>query len=251
MCVNYYVSSSNAGKRVTSMGFIALILGLLLLLVVFFANFALVVFDMDHYVDQFERLDRVNHTGIEAEELQMITGQILSYLQLYIDDIDIVATIDGEQERLFTERELIHMEDVRELFAAGYFILILATVGFLGFFGAGFAMMVKKGYASNWVQAVSHLINRASGLGLLIMLLLGGVFFLNFDFWYDQLHIWLFDNDYWLLNPATHNLIRIYPVPFFYNTILRIILRTGGHLLLLFALTVPLLRWSRPKKGEF
>ncbi|ACB85927.1 DUF1461 domain-containing protein [Natranaerobius thermophilus] len=229
------------------------LIGILLLGGVFFANFAMVVFDFSHYEQQFEELDRVEFTGIEQAELYRVTEEILDYLKLQRSHIDITAEIEGEEERLFTERELIHMEDVRDLFKGGYVILVgnifLLILGF--YFGSSYLTYYHGQYLNSRREATAYLLKWGARLALALFLLLAVIFFLGFDFWYDQLHIWLFDNDYWLLNPETHNLIRIFPVPFFYNTIFRIVYRTVAHLaiLLLISWTIPRIPVNPLNKG--
>ncbi|WP_158212255.1 TIGR01906 family membrane protein [Natranaerobius trueperi] len=214
-------------------GILLFLTGLFILNVVFFINFALVVFDFSHYKVQFEELDRVEFTKITEPELYRITGEILEYLKLARDDIDIIAVIDGEKEQLFTERELIHMDDVRELFKNGYIILGISIILLFSFGYFSVIYFKRKLNLDNKVLSAAIVTKWSSLIGVVIMASLGIIFYLGFDFWYDQLHIWMFDNDYWLLNPDTHNLIRIFPVPFFYNTITRIITRTLGHMVLI------------------
>ncbi len=239
-------------KSGTAKKLLAALVGVVLLMFVFFSNFALVVFDNSHYQEQFETLNRVEATGMEEEELMRVTEEILDYLMLQRDDVNLEAEIQGEQVQLFTEREIIHMEDVRELFKSGYILLTTVIIILMALLYLGASYLNFRFQNFNRLTGLLYLLRWGALVSLGITVLIGGIFFAGFNFWYTQLHVWFFDNVYWILDPEIHNLINIYPVEFFYNTLVRISLRTLGHLALVFVITLTFSKVSLPgsKKGK-
>ncbi len=236
----------STGKSKAIKTVLVLITSIFLLITVFFTNFALVVFDFSHFEEQFDELDRVEATGMEEQELYRVTEEILNYLQLQRQDIDIQAEIEGEEQDLFTEREIIHMEDVQDLFAGGYKVLAGAALLLIVilYFGSSYLQVKYSSSFSARKISLAYLLRRGALTSLGIMVMVAVVFFMSFDFWYDQLHWWLFDNEYWLLNPEVHNLISIYPVPFFYNTLVRIVARTVIYLVGIYLISLTFPRFS-------
>ncbi len=106
---------------------------------------------------------------------------------------------------MFTEREVLHMHDVRSIiertkaFAVGILILLLLHV-FIG-----------TRSIQNWKLLISR--SMVWLLGCMVLLFCIGVM------WFDELftlfHELLFKNDYWLLDPAQSALIRAYQPEFF------------------------------------
>ena len=68
----------------------------------------------------------------------------------------------------------------------------------------------------------------------------------DFSKYFVVFHLIFFDNDLWILNPATDMLINIVPEPFFMDTALRIAITFGGMVIIFFA--VCFLLWKRNRK---
>ncbi|MGB3959730.1 MAG: DUF1461 domain-containing protein, partial [bacterium] len=93
---------------------------LLILTLLLLSNLEAVAFDLSHYQTQFRLLERPAATGMTEGELLRVTGEILAYLRGQRPDLDLVAEINGQSLPLFTQRELEHMVDVRNLFFLGF-----------------------------------------------------------------------------------------------------------------------------------
>lgn len=107
---------------------------------------------------------------------------------------------------VFTERERMHLSDVKGLF--GYLGLIaaacsLCTVLLL------YAVRKRRGQ-------IGMTLRIAGKLGLSLLVLGGGGLILFFEQAFFTFHTIVFRNDFWLLDPAVHILIRAYPERFFY-----------------------------------
>ena len=102
-----------------------------------------------------------------------------------------------------SEKELMHMEDVR--------ILVWSSI-FISFVLFGFALFSKKS---------DFLYGGIITLGLVLLLLL--FILLDFSKSFEIFHKILFRNDFWLLPPDSA-LIQMFPSDFFYKACVRIIL---------------------------
>ena len=109
----------------------------------------------------------------------------------------------------YTERELIHMNDVKNLvnilniivYILGELILII--------------LIFNKDNISNIL-----IISGAVIIGVILIL-----FLFSFSFLFEKFHEVLFANDYWLLNYDSL-LIKTYPIEFFINFSRRLVLNT-------------------------
>lgn len=217
----------------------SLLIATLLLL----SNLEAVAFDLSHYQDQFRRLERPAATGMTEEELLRVTREIIAYLKGQRQDLDLVAEINNRELPLFTRRERQHMVDVRNLFARGFQVrngglFLLGVLAVLG-------MIVDKG--GRPLDNLIYIVNRAGLAALLSIVAMGLVFSLGFDYWFDVFHFLSFDNDLWLLDPARHNLIKMFPQAFFFNTTRKFV----GRSLLQLVVLVGISGWYlRHKKGK-
>ena len=108
--------------------------------------------------------------------------------------------------QLFTERELVHMTDVRNLVQSVRVMMAL-----------GIGLMIVLSVAFQWSNKDwMNMMHRATFvlLGLLILVIL--IAFSDFDAAFVYMHEHIFANDYWLLDPAHHALIRAYPSAYFF-----------------------------------
>ncbi|MFH1972557.1 MAG: DUF1461 domain-containing protein [archaeon] len=122
----------------------------------------------------------------------------------------------------YSDEELIHMGDVRQLIWIGWFISLVLI---------GFAVFASKR---------DFFIGGLIGLGLILLFLL---VFINFDFSFTLFHKIFFRNDYWLL-PADSLLISMFPSEFFFKSFVRIILYSSIFSVLSI---IGGLKWKRKK----
>lgn len=107
---------------------------------------------------------------------------------------------------IFTERERVHLSDVKGLFRSVEIItagLSLGTIFLL------YAVRKRK-------EQIGFVLRTAGMLGLLFLILGGGGLILFFEQAFFAFHTLVFRNDFWLLDPVVHILIRAYPERFFY-----------------------------------
>jgi len=177
-------------------------------LYIFFKGVEFNAFNKNFYLNSYEK-NQVEHiTGMELDELEMITDNIFSYLK------------DNSQEEAlnpyFNSKEIKHMEDVKTLFKWGFKIknisLILSLIGIVGLFILDEGDRIAKGiFYGNFIWWTIILI-----LFLLITM--------DFNKYFTYFHTIFFDNDLWLLDPKEDLLIQMLPEEFFISIFNRILL---------------------------
>ena len=176
----------------------------------------------------FDRYNISLRTGIDRPELSRIGEEIRDYFNDNAELIDIDAVIYGEPQPLFTEREIIHMKDVKGLIH-GVYMFQWITLGYLLAAVAAYAWLrrreaipgvVRVGF---WGGVVTLLVIGALGLGSVV----------GFEALFLKFHQLSFANDFWRLNPRIHNLIAMFPEPFFRDATLFVALMAIGQALLL------------------
>ena len=165
--------------------------------------------------------------GISEADLIRLDAALAAYLAgdkgaLYEQDelesshpTAIRATVFGEDQPAFNEKELTHMADCFELFVLLRTTCVCAII--LGAILLGLGLWLRRGKG----LVGSFLI----GLGLLFLpaVLLGAWAALDFTSAFNFFHRMLFTNDLWLLDPRTDLLIRICPESMFAGLGLRIV----------------------------
>lgn len=163
-------------------------------------------FNLNLYKKSFKKHNTHIRTGKEFEELEGIGKD----LTLYLDN----KASNEILEPNFNRREILHMEDVKELFIWGK---LLRTISVVLAIALGFYFYSKRekkyakftfiGLFANWI----------------ILMALGLMIYFNFNKYFTIFHHIFFTNDLWLLNPKTDLLIQMLPEDFFMTMATRIV----------------------------
>jgi integral membrane protein (TIGR01906 family) len=215
------------GSRVLTF-FISIIAMLLLIVILLLTSIELVVFNLDFYRSEYQKLDRYVAIGISEGELLSVTRELLNYVRDKRQDLEVKAQVKGQERYVFNEREIAHMKDVKTLFMKGYklrrgCIFILAIILILLY------ILMQK-------AIIRKLFGAFMLVSILLLILFGILFILiNIDFtpYWDYFHYVFFNNDLWQLNPETDILIQMVPEQFFYDIIIRIALYFVGGMAIL------------------
>jgi integral membrane protein (TIGR01906 family) len=171
-----------------------------LLIIVFLApvivllNFRLLVFNKNFYETEFEKL--TVYSRLEPGLAKAQTVKLLDYF-----------CCNGElNEDFFTQREIIHLKDVKVLINSAVLLLYFYSALII----AASAILVFKRNQKLLFSALKT----ASLVGIAALVVLFIASLLNFDFLFTKFHLISFDNDFWLL-PADANLIKLFPGRFF------------------------------------
>ena len=206
--------------------------------------------------EKYHVLDSLPEMSMSEEDgLMAVTHHMMKYLRGDQDapELQIEVEMGGERRGFFTEREILHMEDVRNLFIGAQRLraaaLILAAVLGACLFWQGKVRDGKKG--ARWKQGAEPL-NEArqqsyfgiclakglligTGLFLALCVLLGVIVASDFTNAFITFHHIFFTNDLWILDPSVDMLVNIVPEGFFFDTASRILLLFGAALLILCA----------------
>jgi integral membrane protein (TIGR01906 family) len=180
----------------------------------------------------FDRFDVERRTGLERSEIDQAGTTIRAY---FLNDEErlavVVNTRTGASEPLFTERETLHMVDVKRLIERTY-DSGWASFGFLIAFVVGVIFWRRRvggeGAAPFLARAGFY-----AGVGVAaVVALLAIVAATGFDGAFRQFHLLFFTNDLWQLSNRDR-LIQFFPQGFFFETTLLI-----GSTAIAFALVI-------------
>ena len=169
---------------------------------------------------------------MSMEDLLIVTDEMMSYLRGEREDLHVFTTMGGEYQEFFNAREIAHMEDVRDLFIGGLWlrrICLFAVIGWTLF------LSIWSRHHEERIQLLKEKLPTSLCVGTALflgtVLVLAGIISTDFTKYFFIFHYIFFDNDLWLLDPATDMLINIVPEPFFMDTALYIGLLFAAMLL--------------------
>ena len=194
-----------------------IIISILLNIIILLSCVQIVAYDINYYKSQYYEHDIYKRIGIEETELIKSTQKLLYYIKGKRDNLDFKANIRGEMVDFFSERDKMHMIDVKNLFQIGYIIrnglaLIIVVIIFILKFNN--SLKINVGKCLLFFPIIG-------GIPFLILIIL-----INIDFnrYFTVFHEMFFNNDLWLLDPVTDRLVNIFPEEFFANTAIRILM---------------------------
>ena len=177
-------------------------------------NLGWAVSEIRLYEYGFDKYQISQATGIDELELKRIAQHLIDYFNLGADSAQLGVVRGGEELNLFNERELVHLEDVRDLIQLDHWVL-----------SGAFALMVICALVlllwlkDGWRTLVNGLFwGSLTTLGLVIVLALWALF--GFEQLFILFHLVSFSNTYWVLDPARDYLIMLFPGGFFYDAAL-------------------------------
>jgi len=175
-------------KRTTGTIILELLLALLLLNIIVLDSLSANLYNTGFYLNEFEKHD----VNVENRE------ELLSELHDFFK---------GGELASFNEKEILHLHDVRDLLNKGFRIYFFM----IGFFAAGLGVYLYHKRDS----MIVHRILVIASLLIFAFSALSIMFAKQFTFFFIKFHEILFDNNLWILNPATDILIVLFPEPFF------------------------------------
>ena len=171
--------------------------------------------EMRLYSYGFEKYDISRRTGITDEELRASARTIRDYFNSPGSPLVLRAKVQGEERELFTERELIHMADVKRLLWGVYGLGAGAMAYLLGYVAVSL-------WRTGWSDGV-----RLARLGLwgsevtvAFVVSVGLIALVGFDSLFLLFHQVSFANDFWQLDPRRHFLVMMFPQGFWLDATL-------------------------------
>jgi integral membrane protein (TIGR01906 family) len=165
---------------------------------------------------------RIYQHAIDTYAIEKITGisstELIRIYQHWIDYYNakelspqvIVEKLNGETIELLSEKEIMHLEDVKGLIRLDdavqmvCLLLLLLCAGLIFFLTRNWLVVLKPIFAGSVASIIFML-----GLGLLALS--------SFDRLFLFFHQISFANQFWILDPRTDYLIMMFPSGFFYD----------------------------------
>ena len=175
-------------------------------------------FSHSFYAYEYEKNDQAEVIGMSDEDLLESTDALLDYLKGKREDISVSAEVNGIEREVFTERESLHMVDVRKLYDNAMLAKNIAgTVSLLLFL-----LIVTVWKKDRYAILKDGFENGLFMIGsCVVCILIWAVADFN-NFWMD-FHYLFFDNDLFLLDPSSSIMINMFPESFFFDLVLLII----------------------------
>lgn len=158
-------------------------------------------YNINYFTKSYEKYDIESITSKSSEELKIITIDLIKYLK----------GIGGNEllEPHFNQKEILHMEDVQNLFHLARtikhtmtviaFLIILYFIKKKQFLTLGKTLLY--GLFANYILL--------SVLGIMLLI--------DFNRYFTYFHLMFFSNDLWLLDPRTDLMIQMLPQGFFFG----------------------------------
>jgi len=171
------------------------------------------------YSYSYRQYDVATRTGVDRAQLNAATDDIIDYFRTGTGDelLDIRVIVDGREEALYSQREILHMRDVKNLMQMSFRIQEIAFVYIVAYVVVVFLWSRER--------ALRELARQSMIAGGATVALLGAgaiAVLFGFDTLFEQFHVLSFSNDFWQLNPATDRLIQMFPQGFWFDVTLAV-----------------------------
>lgn len=189
------------------------------IIVLLVTSFQLVLYaDLSFYEKEYAKYNVLEAVNMEMKDVIYVTDEMMDYLIDKREDLVVVTTVGGEEREFFNDREKAHMADVKNLFMGGLMIRRIALA--LTVISIAIAVFSKQ----NFKLIIPRAFEIGTAIFGVLVLIFGILTYNNFSELFVQFHLLFFDNDLWILNPATDLMINILPEGFFFDTVKAIVL---------------------------
>ena len=172
-------------------------------------------FNLNFYKNFYQKENLAPKIGTTYEELIKNTTNLLDYL-----NHKAILNLDW-----YTDKDILHMQDVRTLYILSYKTMIFFIVAFT-ISTILLIILCKK----RTIFYITNTFNKVLLAFIIVIGILSCIISYNFTSFWIKFHQLLFSNDLWLLSPDESNLIQMVPEEFFISLITTIIL----HIFILF-----------------
>jgi integral membrane protein (TIGR01906 family) len=159
------------------------------------------------YKSGFNKYQISKVTGISAAQLDKVARQMVDYFGGRSPTPQLTITKDGGQIQLYSQKELIHLEDVRTIIRL-FGILEIASIA--AFMLLAVFIYVRKGPGKLLRGIQIGAIITAAFTGVLVVWAL-----IDFNSLFLLFHFISFSNNLWILDPTRDYLIMMFPEGFF------------------------------------
>jgi integral membrane protein (TIGR01906 family) len=165
------------------------------------------------YLRGFRVYSVADITGLSSPQLTEAATRLVLYFNTLAQTPQMVVThASGSTFDLYHDYELIHLADVKVLFAINSTVQAVSLLIVVTLILAGFA------FGRN--ADVYTALRRGSTLTLLLLGFTALAFVMDFQQMFVLFHLAAFDNSFWLLNPLTDHLVMLFPLGFWQDMFL-------------------------------
>jgi len=125
-----------------------------------------------------------------------------------VNKTELKSFFDGEELEGYSERENIHMQEVKNLVNNLKIVLLVALILLI----ISLVFLFRYSQKEFWFTLLI-----SSGLTILVVLIFVFMSIINFNWFFTIFHKLFFRSDYWLLN-FDSKLIQMFPSKFFFNS---------------------------------
>lgn len=218
----------------------------------------------DFYKNTFRKYNVASYASMELSEALRVSDYLIDYLKGKEETLTTFrAVVNGEERLFFSEREILHMKDVKILFSFAIWIrrivIGLAAIVLIALWLA-YRYLGKSGQSrfhsppppssdgsnTSATLKTSLFIRRTLTrciIGTFLVLaaaagLLGAFIASNFNQAFTAFHHLFFSNDLWLLDPEKDWLIRLLPEGFFFDMAAAVFTVFIGSVLIVLSLCI-------------
>jgi len=148
-------------------------------------------------------------TGISNEQLNGVAQLMVDFFNGKLPSPQMTVQVNGLDRLLYSQKELVHMDDVRGIISV---FKVLQTASILAFLAAGAAVFFTLG-----MRRLLRGIQAGAIATVSLMVLLVAWALIDFNSLFYLFHIVSFSNDLWLLDPSRDYLIMMFTESFFYD----------------------------------
>ena len=166
--------------------------------------------------DMFLRHADPGITGVDVQEYPGLAEKITSYLAGRGDTFQTTLSVHGQIREGFSEKEITHMQDVRNLFSLCRSVFLFCAI---------IVIVLLSLAAFRYRPMLASLARGYIRVSLFIAVLGAALAVwaaLDFHTLFTQFHHVFFTNDLWQLNPNQDLLLQLMPTPFFVEYAARI-----------------------------
>jgi integral membrane protein (TIGR01906 family) len=176
----------------------------------------------------FEKYNISLYTGITDADLRQAGADIRHYFNSGDEPLVVRTRVFGEEREIFSQREVVHMRDVKELVRGVYLLAGLSGIYIISVIIGGFARSRRA-----FVDTLARLFLWGGLLTLAFLLVMGLFAATGFDTLFLKFHQLSFSNDFWQLDPRRDYLIMMFPLGFWFDATMRVaVTALGGALIL-------------------
>ena len=168
------------------------------------------------YKKEYQRYEVTEDLDMSIDHVMYVTEHMMNYLIGKEEKLSVVTTVEGREQDFFNERDRLHMRDVRNLFLGGM------KVGVICLAVAAVILAVLRKREEDWKRLYFRTYSIALSAWLVIGVLLGIAFRVDFTTCFTIFHKLFFTNNLWVFDPETDYMIRMLPEGFFYDMTMRI-----------------------------